>query len=77
MTSNTLREVIKQVDTMTLSEQLELIAYIAEKARQTPPTPKPKHKWREIRGLVKEAALGEDAQAWVSRTRMAADSYRD
>ena len=29
MTSNTLREVMKQIDIMTLDEQLELVAYVA------------------------------------------------
>ena len=35
MTSNNLKEVMKQIDIMTLDEQLELIAYLADKARQT------------------------------------------
>jgi len=62
MTSDTLTEVIKQIDTMTQDEQLELMAYLAQKARQSQLTPLPRQKWREIRGLLKEPALGEDAQ---------------
>jgi len=33
--------------------------------------------WREIRGCVSHPLLGEDAQAWVSRTRHEADARRE
>ncbi len=77
MTTNNLKEVMKQIDTMTLDEQLQLIAYLADKARQTQLTPKPRQKWREIRGLVQQPALGEDAQTWISRSRREDDEYRE
>lgn len=76
MTYNTLQQLKQQADTLTLEEQLELIAYLAEKARQAQPTNKPRQKWSEIRGLASAPALGEDAQTWVSRTRQEADEYR-
>ncbi|WP_339384964.1 hypothetical protein [Iningainema tapete] len=68
---------MKQIDTMTLDEQLELIAYLAQKARQSQLTPLLQHKWREIRGLLKEPALGEDAQTWIFRTRREDDEHRE
>lgn len=77
MTTNNLKEVMKQIDTMTLDEQLELIAYLADKARQTQLTPKHRQKWREIRGLVQQPALGEDAQTWISRSRREDDEHRE
>lgn len=77
MASNTLTEVMKQIDTMTLDEQLELVAYLAQKARQSQLTPEPRQKWREIRGLLKEPALGEDTQTWISRTRREGDEHRE
>ncbi|MBR8833648.1 MAG: hypothetical protein DSM106950_06310 [Stigonema ocellatum SAG 48.90 = DSM 106950] len=77
MTTNNLKEVMKQIDTMTLDEQLQLIAYLAEKTRQTQLTPKPRQKWREIRGLVQQPALGEDAQTWISRSRREDDKHRE
>ena len=61
---------------MTLEEQLELISYLAQKAQQTHLQAQPKSKWREIRGLVKESALGENAQDWISRSRQEADALR-
>jgi hypothetical protein len=33
--------------------------------------------WREIRGIVAYPMCGEDAQAWVSRTRGEADEQRE
>jgi uncharacterized membrane protein YccC len=36
MSNPSLQEIIKQVDRLSLTEQLELIAYIAQKARQIP-----------------------------------------
>ena len=77
MSSNTLRELMKQIDTMTLDEQLELVAYVAQKARQSQLTPEPRQKWREIRGLLKEHAPSEDAQTWISQTRREGDEQRE
>jgi hypothetical protein len=77
MTHNTLQQLKQQADTLTLEEQLELIAYLAEKARQAQPTTKPRQRWSEIRGLVFTPALDEDAQTWVSRTRREADEHRE
>lgn len=77
MTYNTLQQLKQQADTLTLEEQLELIAYLAEKARQAQPTTKHRQKWSEISGLVPPPALGEDAQTWVSRTRQEADEHRE
>ncbi|AFZ12014.1 hypothetical protein Cri9333_1105 [Crinalium epipsammum PCC 9333] len=76
MTHKTLLQLKQQADTLTLEEQLKLIAYLAEKARQTQPTIKPQQKWSEIRGLVSAPVFGEDAQTWVSRTRQEADEHR-
>jgi hypothetical protein len=39
--------------------------------------PRPRRLWREIRGSVPHPLFGEDAQAWVSRTRREADDHRD
>lgn len=77
MTSNTLREVMKQIDIMTLDEQLELVAYVAQKTRQSPLTSEPRQKWRAIRGLLKEYTPSEDAQTWISRTRREGDEQRE
>ncbi|HBB32211.1 MAG TPA: hypothetical protein DDZ80_27605 [Cyanobacteria bacterium UBA8803] len=77
MSYNNLQKLKQQADTLTLEEQLELIAYLAEKARQTQHITKPRQRWNEIRGLVPAPALGEDAQTWVSRTRQEANEHRE
>lgn len=69
MAHNTLQQLKQQADSLTLEKQLELIAYLAEKARQAQPTTKPRQRWSKIRGLVPAPALGEDAQVWVSRNK--------
>jgi hypothetical protein len=62
-------ELIKQVDALEVEDQLRLAAYLLERARQEVGQDKPKRKWAEIRGLAEYPMLGEDAQAWVTRTR--------
>ena len=71
-----LQDLLQQADNLSVEEQLSLIAHLVEKVRQSTMAPKPKRKWSELRGLVTEPALGEDAQTWISRTRHSADSHR-
>jgi hypothetical protein len=77
MASQVLEGLIKQADALTLDEQLSLIAHLAEKARQASQAHTPRRKWREIRGVVAYPMCGEDAQAWVSRSRREADEQRE
>ncbi len=72
MSSEMLNNLIKQADALTAEEQLRLAAHLTEKAK-TKNRPTPRRKWRDIRGLAWPSLLGEDAQAWVSRTRREAD----
>jgi hypothetical protein len=74
MSARTLKELMAQADSLTLDEQLRLAAYLVERVRSGRP---PRRKWREIRGLARPSLLGEDAQAWVSRTRREADEHRE
>jgi hypothetical protein len=69
-------ELIKQVDTLQVEEQLRLAVYLLERARQEVIQEKPRRKWAEIRGLAEYPMLGEDAQAWVTRTRRESDEQR-
>ena len=61
---------------LTPDEQLALAARLIERARQGASAP-PRHKWSEICGLFPYPLAGEDAQAWVSRTRRAGDEQRE
>jgi pyruvate-formate lyase-activating enzyme len=69
MSTETLHNLIKMADSLTVEEQLRLARHLVEKARTRHPST-PRRKWRELRGLARPSLLGEDAQAWVSRTRM-------
>ncbi len=53
----------------TILRQLGAAAPAATAARR--------RSWREIRGSVPYPLCGEDAQAWVTRTRRESDEHRD
>jgi hypothetical protein len=67
--SVTYDELLKQVDTRQIEEQLRLASYLLERARQAVTREKPKRKWAEIRGMATYPMLGEYAQTWGTRTR--------
>jgi hypothetical protein len=77
MSAEMLETLQKQAELLTVDEQLRLVAYLAEKARAAYPPTKPRRKWAEIRGAAPYPLLGEDAQAWVSRTRQEGDEHRE
>ena len=69
MSTEVLHNLIKQAEALSPDELLRLIAYLVEKVRATYPSPKPRRTCAEICGAAPYPLLGEDAQAWVSRTR--------
>ena len=77
MTSANLSQIIRQIESLPLDDQLDLIAYLAKKARQQYQASPPRRRWSEIRGLASYPLLGEDAQVWVSRTRHEGDERRE
>ena len=76
MSSKELDELVRKAEELTSDEQLLLIARLVENMREAHRGSKPRRKWREICGLVSQPLLGEDAQAWVSRTRSEGDEQR-
>ena len=66
---------LNQSEQLTHDEQLVLATRLIERARQGAPT-RPRRKWSEICGLFPYPLTGEDAQAWVTRTRRAGDEQR-
>lgn len=65
-----------QAATLSLDDQLLLMARLAKTVRQQRRQVSTARKWQEIRGIVKGSMLGEDAQTWVSRTRQEGDQQR-
>ena len=77
MAENVLDELMERTSTLTLEEQLRLIAHLAERARASQPGTRPRRKWRDIVGLLPYPLAEEDAQAWVTRTRREGDESRE
>jgi hypothetical protein len=69
MTTHELEDLVRQAETLSADEKLQLAAALIEQARQGTKDTLSAGKWRELRGRVAAPALGEDAQAWVTRTR--------
>lgn len=72
----TLERIKQQADGLSADEQLRLAAYLVERARTSLPAAV-ERKWSDLRGLYSHPMLGEDAQAWVTRTREDADNRRN
>ena len=70
-----------------MSDQLALATLLIERARRaaalTPPEhhwPEhhwPEHHWMDAAGIAPYPLTGEDAQAWVSRSRQEGDEERE
>ncbi len=77
MSAQLLEKLIQETDGLSVQEKLRLAAYLVENASLDLPPPSRRRKWREIRGMARPSLFGEDAQAWVSRTRREADEERE
>jgi len=77
MTSEELDELVKKAETLKPDEQLLLISRLADKIRGMYQSPRRRRKWSEICGSVPYPLAGEDAQAWVSRSRREGDEHRE
>lgn len=75
--SSLLQQVLQQVEQLTPEERLELIQKVAEGLKPSEKVAKPKPQWSDLKGLARYPMMGEDAQAWVSRTRREADEHRE
>jgi len=76
MTSPSLDQLLQHAAKLSLSERLLLAARLIQGIRNEIPVEKSMRKWKDASGLLKYPALGEDAQAYISRTRHAQDSHR-
>ncbi|MGQ9684363.1 MAG: hypothetical protein ACUVX9_17695 [Anaerolineae bacterium] len=68
-----LQNLMRQVDELSTDEQLRLLVYVAERARQSAERPK----WSDICGMAPGLLDGEDAQEWVSRERREGTERRE
>ena len=75
--SATLDELMREAESLSVEEKLRLAARLLEQASQTQGAPTRRRKWKEIRGMAYPSLLGEDAQAWITRTRRESDEQRE
>ena len=76
MTTTALNDLIEKADALSPEDQLRLADHLVQRALQNLPTAKPRRKWEDLIGLLPYPALGEDAQAYISRTRREGDEHR-
>ena len=77
MASKELTDIIKQAEALAPQELLQLISYLADRARLVYSISAEGRQWREIAGAAPYPLLGEDAQGAVSRTRSDSDLNRE
>lgn len=71
---DTLQQIKKQISALAPEDQLRLIAYLADTVRRAH---RHRRKWLEVGGVAPDLLDGEDAQAWVSRTRREDSQHRE
>jgi hypothetical protein len=69
MTTRELDDLMREAAALTDDEKLRLAAALIEQARQGKMSTVSSVMWRDLRARLKAPALGEEAQAWVTRTR--------
>jgi len=76
MAARDVDELKKKLEKLSQSENLQLMAYLAEQCRLGAQKRSQRRKWSEIRGMAPYPLTREDAQDWVSRTRAESDAER-
>ncbi len=72
---STAEELYRAAATLPVRERLRLVERIVHDLAQVQPGPQPR--WMDFEGAEPNLLGGEDAQAWVSRTRGESDEERD
>ena len=63
-------DVLKSADDLSSEEQMQVIMHLAQRNRQRAvASDGPTLQWAELRGRAQGPITGEDAQAWVTRSR--------
>ncbi|MCS6859532.1 MAG: hypothetical protein NZT92_04335 [Abditibacteriales bacterium] len=79
MASTVMDKIYEQaVQSLSITEQAQLIEKIARHLATQVATGESPHRydWMSVRGIAPNLLGGEDAQAWVSRTRRESDEQR-
>jgi hypothetical protein len=73
--ATSIEDILRQADELSADEKLALANRLIERARDES-APQPRPKWLDAIGAAPYPLAGEDAQAWVSRTRAEGDAGR-
>ena len=76
MAINNLDQLLKRASRLTPSERLLLASRLIQSVRNEIPARQPHLKWKDAADLLTYPALGEDAQAYITRSRRADDEHR-
>ena len=78
MSQELLNELISKSEALNLEEKLQLMSYLSDNLKKDHDlSPQARRKWGEIKGKATYPLVGEDAQAWVSRTRQESTKNRE
>lgn len=77
MAAQLLDKIMQEADALSAPERLRLAAHLLERASEEYAAPGPRLHWQDICGLMPYPLVGEDAQAWVTRTRRESDEHRE
>lgn len=70
-------QIAKQTESLSGDEQLALAALLIERVRRNAAATTQPHRWLDVMGAAPYPLAGEDAQAWVSRTRSEEEMERE
>ncbi len=70
-------QIVKQTESLSGDEQLALAMLLIERVRRNAISKAPQHCWLDVMGPAPYPLVGEDAQAWVTRTRSEDEAERE
>jgi hypothetical protein len=76
MAVQSIDQILERAGKLTPSERLLLASRLIQGVRNEIPARHSRLKWKDAAGLLKYPALGEDAQAYVTRYRRSDDNRR-
>lgn len=74
-----LQQVLSDIDRLSPTDRIRVITHAIESIKEYVPTEPVKltRRWSDLRGMAVAPLMGEDAQEWVSRTRLSGDEHRE
>jgi hypothetical protein len=74
-----LQQVLSDIDRLSPTDRIQVMTHVIESIKEYVPTDSVKshRKWSDLKGMATSPLMDEDAQEWVSRTRMEGDERRE